>query len=470
MNNLSDAILSIIANGEEQDVEFKSKAHAIGETICSFANTNDGTILVSVLDDGKIVGCPKKHEQVIANIAHTCKPSIYPLINSVEIGGKNVFVVKVRKSSQVHSFKNIAYLRVGTHDKPLSAEELIEFAREKKTFEFDSRICEGATLIEINDEKIRWFLQTAKIKRDYPIDEDTLIKGVLSHLNLLQNGKLTNAAILLFGRNPQRLYLQAEVKCMHFHGTEVEKPFETYHIYKSNVFDQVDNALGFVLDRLRRPVIPEAGKPTSKRPYEIPEFVIREAIVNAIAHRDYYSTAGVQVMVFTDRIEVWNPGELPPQLTLDSLRKPHPSIPRNPLVAESFYLTNYIEKAGSGTLEMIKQCRNAGLPEPNFEQKMGCFVTTVWRSILTNEYLKSLGLNERQKKSIKYIEKYGRITRAEYEKLNNVSERTANRELNNLINRKLIRREGKGPETHYVLARYGEIWRDMMIRLKGGKK
>lgn len=126
-------------------------------------------------------------------------------------------------------------------------------------------------------------------------------------------------------------------------------------------------------------------------------------------------------------------------------------------IAESFYLTNYIEKAGSGTLEMIKQCRNAGLPEPNFEQKMGCFVTTVWRSILTNEYLKSLGLNERQKKSIKYIEKYGRITRAEYEKLNNVSERTANRELNNLINRRLIEKEGKGPETHYVLARYGEI-------------
>lgn len=214
--------------------------------------------------------------------------------------------------------------------------------------------------------------------------------------------------------------------------------------------------LGFVLDRLKRPVIPEQGKPTTQRPYEVPKFAIREAIVNAIAHRDYYSTAGVQIMVFTDRIEVWNPSELPPQLTLDSLRKPHPSVPRNPLIAEAFYLTTYIEKAGSGTLEMIKQCRDQGLPEPEFEQKMGCFVTIIWRSILTDEYLSRLDLNERQKKSIKHIEKYGKITRAEYEKLYSVSERTANRELNGLVNKKLIEKRGRGPGTHYILASFGE--------------
>lgn len=245
MGNLGDAILSIITNGEGQDVEFKSKAHAVGETICSFVNTNDGTILVGVLDNGKIAGCPKKHEQVIANIAHTCKPSIYPSINPLGIGGKNVFVVKVKKSSQIHSFKNITYIRVGTHDKPLSAEELIEFAREKKGFEFDSQICEGATLVDIDQEKIRWFLETTKANRNYPFDKDAPVKSALSHLNLLINGKITNAAILLLGKKPQKFHLQAETKCVHFHGTEVEKPFETYHIYKSNIFDQVDAAFRF---------------------------------------------------------------------------------------------------------------------------------------------------------------------------------------------------------------------------------
>ena len=106
------------------------------------------------------------------------------------------------------------------------------------------------------------------------------------------------------------------------------------------------------------------------------------------------------------------------------------------MIAESFYLTTYIEKAGSGTVEMVKQCREHGLLDIEFEEKMGCFVVTIWRSLLTDEYLDSLDLSEKQKKAVKYIEKNARITRAEYEKLYDVSERTANRELNSLVNKK----------------------------------
>ena len=106
------------------------------------------------------------------------------------------------------------------------------------------------------------------------------------------------------------------------------------------------------------------------------------------------------------------------------------------MIAESFYLTTYIEKAGSGTVEMVKQCREHGLLDIEFEEKMGCFVVTIWRSLLTDEYLDSLDLSEKQKKAVRYIEKNARITRAEYEKLYDVSERTANRELNSLVNKK----------------------------------
>ncbi len=114
-----------------------------------------------------------------------------------------------------------------------------------------------------------------------------------------------------------------------------------------------------------------------ERPYEIPEFVIREVIINAITHRDYYSSAGVQVMVFSDRIEVWNPGGLPPGLTIEALKKLHPSVPRNKLIAECFHLSGYIKKAGSGIIKIIKQCKEKGLTEPVFEEKMGCFVVTL---------------------------------------------------------------------------------------------
>ncbi len=100
--------------------------------------------------------------------------------------------------------------------------------------------------------------------------------------------------------------------------------------------------------------------------YEMPPEVVREAIVNAVAHRDYTSNGSIQVMLFSDRLEVWNPGTLPPSLTLAQLRQPHGSVPANPLVAEPLYLTKYIERMGTGTRDMIERCRKAGLPEPEF--------------------------------------------------------------------------------------------------------
>ena len=110
----------------------------------------------------------------------------------------------------------------------------------------------------------------------------------------------------------------------------------------------------------------------------MPPEVVREAIVNAVAHRDYASTGSVQVMLFADRLEVWNPGTLPPTLTLKQLRRPHASVPGNPLLAEALYLTKYIERMGTGTGDMIERCRSAGLPEPAWALTDG-FVTTLKR-------------------------------------------------------------------------------------------
>ena len=113
--------------------------------------------------------------------------------------------------------------------------------------------------------------------------------------------------------------------------------------------------------------------------YELPYKAVREAIVNAVTHRDYTSNASVQVMLFADRLEVWNPGELPPPLTIAGLRVPHASIPHNPLIAEPMFLATYAEKAGSGILDMIKLCRLAGVRAPQFRQDGGQFVQTLWR-------------------------------------------------------------------------------------------
>lgn len=336
-------------------------------------------------------------------------------------------------------------------------ESLIEFLREKGIVgrqAFDSSVCEDAGFRDIDEEKLKRFLQTAKNQRNFPLDADAPVKDVLIHLNLLKSGKLTNAAVLLFGKKPDKFFLQAEVKCLHLHSVEIEKPFESYHIFKGTIFEQIDNALGFVLDRLKRPVIPAPGKAATLRPFEIPEFVIREAIVNAVAHRDYNSSASVQVNVFIDRIEIWNPGKLPPQLTVELLKKPHPSFPHNPLLCEPFYLARYIERAGSGTIEMIKQCRKNNLPEPDFMQKMGHFITVLWKDIFTEKYLTQLGLTGRQIKAVKYVKEKGKITNKEYKELTGISKPMSSIDLRELVDKNVFEKLGKtGRGTEYILLR-----------------
>ena len=209
----------------------------------------------------------------------------------------------------------------------------------------------------------------------------TPMRNALVHLNLLDHDRPSNAAILLFGTQPQRFLLSSEVKCLHFHGTQVRKPIPSYQVYKGDLFQLVDSAIDFVMGKLNRAVGTRALSNDAPVTYEIPRDAVAEAIVNAIAHRDYSSNASVQVMLFSDRLEVWNPGSLPPSLTIDSLRRPHASVPHNPLIAESLFLTRIVERAGSGILDMIELCAEFGLRPPEFRQDAGSFIQTLWRPV-----------------------------------------------------------------------------------------
>ena len=248
-----------------------------------------------------------------------------------------------------------------------------------RTGPFDASACRNATIDDISAEKVRSFLGRARRARGYAVDENTPVTEALVHMNLLDKRRPSHAAVLLFGSVPQRFLISSEVKCMHFHGTAVRKPIPSYHIYKGTVFELVEQAVDFVMAKLNRSVGTREHGPEAPVEYEIPQPVVAEAIVNAVAHRDYTSKASVQVMLFADRLEVWNPGELPPPLTLEMLCRAHPSIPANPLIAEPLFLAKYIEKAGSGTLDMIELCEQAGLPAPQFKLEAGCFVIVLQR-------------------------------------------------------------------------------------------
>ncbi len=318
---------------------------------------------------------------------------------------------------------------------------------------FDTSAPSRSRLEDISEDKIRWFIATARRERKYALSPNATPAQVLAHLNLLDDHRPNHAAILLFGKNPQRALPTSEVKCLHFHGTEIRKPIPSYQIYKGTVFDLVDQALDFVLSKIVRSVGTREQGPQAPVEYELPKPAVAEAIVNAVAHRDYTSNASVQVMLFADRLEVWNPGELPPSLTPELLRHPHASIPHNPLVAEPLFLAHYNEKAGTGTMDMIALCREAGLPEPEFRQDGGQFVMTLWRNWLTDSILSSLNLNDRQRQAITFARLEGRITNASYQKLVGGSRRTALRELDALVQFGILNPKGKGRGAHYVMAK-----------------
>lgn len=319
---------------------------------------------------------------------------------------------------------------------------------------FEERPCQDAIITDVDARAVADFVRLARLERQFPLPVKTPAADVLAHLYLL-NGKLpTHAAILLFGRDPQRFLPAAEVRCMHFHGTEIQRPVPFYRIFKGTLLEQVGMAVDFVLSKLNRSVGTRAASNQAPVRYEIPPDVIREAIVNAVAHRDYASAGAVQVSVFADRVEVWNPGTLPAPLTPESLRHPHGSIARNHRICEALFLARYIEKYGTGTLMMIRESLAHSLPEPDFTQRGGEFTITLWRDWLTDEVLARVDLNERQRQAIAVVKAQGHITNRNFRKQSGVTIRTASRDLEDLVRKGVLTKVGAtGRSTFYVMSR-----------------
>lgn len=249
---------------------------------------------------------------------------------------------------------------------------LVRYLEEKeiiRTGPFDASLHSSATIEDIDAEKIKSFVRLAQSKRGFPLAETEPVEKILTHLNLLQNNRLTNAALLLFGKQPQRFFINSEIRCASFSGTIVEKPIPSYKVFKGTAFELVDQALEFVLNKLDYRIETRAESVSIPGRYEIPKEVIAEAIVNAIAHRDYTSNASVQAMVFRDRVEILNPGALPMGWTTEKLKQLHTSVPANPLLAEPLYLAGYIERMGTGTSDMVQKSVDSGLTEPQFIQE-----------------------------------------------------------------------------------------------------
>jgi ATP-dependent DNA helicase RecG len=286
-----------------------------------------------------------------------------------------------------------------------------------------------------------------------PPDEDDGI--VLEKLNLLREGRLLRAAVLLFGRDPQRFYLQAKVKIGRFRS---ETLIVDDREISGNLFHQVDETMRYFREHLQTR-FERRGEPTREVIWEYPLAALREAITNAVCHRDYLDNGHTQVRWYDDNVIFLNPGGLPAPLRLEELKHGHRSVPRNSKIAEMFFYAGLpalrrprIEQWGSGTLTIIRECKAAGLPEPEFEEKQGGLWLTFRTNKLSEAYLRRLGLNERQIKAVQWVKEKGSLGNKEYQHLVGISKRTATRDLEALVKIGLFLRLGDtGRGTHYGL-------------------
>ena len=450
-------IKELTHRGESQSLEFKESLKLkdeIGETVSAFSNSDGGTIIVGASDNGGVPGVDigKNTLEELANyIKRNTDPHIFPSVEIQEVGRESVVVVEVKGSAEKPVFfKNHAYKRVGKTNQMISSSELRKLAKESGgRVYWDERVCEDADLEDIEEEKVRWFLKEARHERGLDINESSSVEDALLRLKLLKAEKPTNGAVLLFGRDPQRKFIQSEIKCIRFKGVGVTGEMIDLRTVGGDVFDQLIEAEKFIFNNIALSAWIEDGKIQRQERWEYPPKAIREALANAISHRDYETTSRVQVRIFDDRMEFWNPGRLPEGWTVETLRHVHESIPGNPSIAKQFFWVKYIEEVGTGTNKIIEWCIDWGLPEPEFEFTGTSLVVTLWKSKLNEEYLNTLGLNERQREAISYMKEHKKITSKEYAELFSITDRTARNDLKSLLDKKILIQRGTSKKSTY---------------------
>jgi ATP-dependent DNA helicase RecG len=215
-----------------------------------------------------------------------------------------------------------------------------------------------------------------------------------------------------------------------------------------NLFEQVERTMDFLLTKYTKALISYEGL-TRVETYEYPKDALREALLNAVSHKDYTGPYPIQISVYADKIMIWNYGRLPENWTVEDLLSKHSSQPRNPDIATAFFRSGYVESWGRGIDKMKNLCLEAKIPVPQFSCKGNDFWTVFRKDIYNKEDLNKLGLNERQIKAVLYVYNNGKITNKEYQELNNTIDRTALRDIEELMNKDIFKREGDGKNTYY---------------------
>jgi len=439
-----------MVNKESQTVEHKQNwRDDYLKVVSAFANSDGGVLIVGLDDIGKPSGL-KNAKKLLEDIPNTIRNKL-GIIPSVELDRKNSEdIIKIRILSSTVPISNNGkyYIRSGSTVQELQGKDLADFLLRKTGITWDDAIEERGGWDLLEKSTIEDFKRYA-VDRIPSIVRETDLAAILQKLNLIENQHLKRAAILLFGNDTQRIYSHACVKIgLFLTNTDIQ----TTDIVKGNLFQQLESSLEILRTKYLQSKIKFEGihrRDILEYPYE----ALREAIINALIHRDYQSFSQIQIRVYPDKLIIMNAGSLPPEVPVESLKTNHLSRPRNKLLAETFYYAGFIEAWGRGTLKILEKCAEQDLPEPDFTEENGVMTVTFYKDKWNKKNLKKLGLNERQIKAVGHIKENKTINLSSYEGLiKNISEKTLYRDLQDLVDKKILKEIGEKKGRKYELA------------------
>ena len=330
------------------------------------------------------------------------------------------------------SCKGEYHYRSGSTKQELKGAALDKFLLGKQGKHWDGVPIPHVTIADLKQETFDFFrkkgVKSNRLSEDVLTDSNELL---LNNLKLTDGDYLKRAAVLLFHPDPEKFVTNAYVKIGFFESDSDLRFQDEVH---GNLFEQVEKTMELLFTKYIKAMI-SYDDIYRIETFEYPKEAVREALLNAIAHKDYTGATPIQISVYKDKIMIWNYGELPENWTIDTLQKKHSSIPHNPDISNAFFRIGYIEAWGRGIRKMNEQCAAAGLPQPLYYYESSGFWVVFRKDLFNEEDLQAKGLNPRQIKAVMYVKEKGKITNKEYQEINQVSKRTANTDLSELVHK-----------------------------------
>ncbi|MDR1881097.1 MAG: putative DNA binding domain-containing protein [Tannerellaceae bacterium] len=435
---------------EQQNTEHKSiwKDEYL-KWICGFANAQGGTIFIGKDDNGNIVGI-KNAKKLLEDLPNkiTTILGIVADVNLHETTEGDFIEIVVEPQPNPVNYKGEYHYRSGSTKQELKGAALDKFLLQKYGKKWDSVTIPNVSVADLKQDTFDFFkekgIESKRLSEDCRKDTP---EQLLTNLKLIDNGHLKRATLLLFHPDPEKFVTGAFIK-IGFFRTDSDLLFQDD--IHGNLFEQVERTMELLLTKYTKALISYRGLSRIET-YEYPEKALREALLNAVAHKDYAGCTPIQISVYSDKVMFWNMGQLPENWTVEMLQKKHSSIPYNPDIANAFFRSGYVEAWGRGIEKINENCTEAGLPLPLIYYNTGGCWVEFRKDIYNHDSLKELGLNDRQIKAVLYVREKGRITNAEYQEINEISDRTSSRDLEDLTTKGVLRKIGDKKSAYYEM-------------------